>query len=430
MDVDLHPTSHPSTHSARGRLRRSLLATSLEAIAAEWVTACAGGAALTAWALYVGASPALVALLASMPALAQVLQFPAARVTGRHGARRVALIASIAGRQPYLALVALPWLGLTPAGGQLVVAAVAVVSSALAAVAQQAWMVWTPALFRAPIRGRVLGRRASRAAVSGAAASLLAGLYLDAHAGAARAHALALLALVAWGAGHLSAFWLSRQAAPRRRARPRPARGRPLAEPRVRRSLGYVCAWNAALGISAGVTALHMVEGLHLGFATVGLHGLGVAAGYLLVAPLWGKMLDRAGAGRVLVVSAVGASVLPFLWLAAHVGSFWPLALDAALGGMMLGGQTLAATALPLEVAPAGNRGQVVAAFSTAGGLSFAAAALASGVVAGRLPLFVFVAGRVLLGRKLLFAAAGAARLGAAALGVRLFGRAPQPSAA
>ncbi|WP_176066482.1 MFS transporter [Anaeromyxobacter diazotrophicus] len=394
------------------------------------MTACAGGAALTAWALQVGASPALVALLAALPALAQVLHFPAARLTARHGPRRVALAASIAARQPYLALVALPFLPLTRTGAQLVVAAVAVSSCALASIAQQAWMIWTPALYRAPVRSRVLGRRAGRAAVSGAAASLAVGVFLDGHAGAARVHALSLLAILAWAAGLLAAFWLARQAPPPRRERAMPSASRALADGGVRRVLGYVCAWNAALGITAAITALHMLQGLHLGFVAVSVHGAGVAAGCLLGAPLWGKMLDRFGAGRVLVASTAGAASLPFLWLGIHAGSVFTLALDAALGGTLLAGQALASVALPLQIAPRHRRAEVVAAFSTAGGLSFAAASLATGVLSDKLPLFVFIAGRVLLGRKLLFAAGGAVRLAAAALGLRAFGRAPSPSPA
>src|SRR5689334_1095591 len=104
------PSSHLATarrlarraRPDRGPVRRAIFLTSLDGALAEWIPAFAGGATLTAWALYLRSSPFLVAALASLGPLAQALHLPAARLTARFGARRVALACSAAARQPFL----------------------------------------------------------------------------------------------------------------------------------------------------------------------------------------------------------------------------------------------------------------------------------------------------------------------------------------
>lgn len=402
----------------------------MEGILAEWVSACAGGGALAAWALHLAAPPALVAMLAALPALGQTVQVPAARLTARLGARRTAVIAAIASRQPYALLAMLPWLPLGTHARLGVLTALAAIAAALGAVAQHAWFGWTTALFRAPIRGRVLARRSGRVALAGSAAALAVGAVLDRRSGEARMLALAALAVVAWLSGLASAALLARQAAPRvaRRPRAEPMRVREaLSVPPVRRGLRYVFAWNAAMGTTASVTGLFMLHHLHLGFLAVALQGLAVAAAAAAAAPLWGRLVDRCGVGPVLATSAFGAAALPFLWLLATGDRLWPLAVDALLGGVLLGGQGVATSTLPVAVAPRGRRAEVVATYSSAAGLAFAAASVVSGWAAGRMPFAVLVGGQGFVARKLLFAAGGAARLLAAGLSTRVFRRIPPP---
>ncbi|BDG06891.1 hypothetical protein AMPC_00040 [Anaeromyxobacter paludicola] len=68
--------------------------------------------------------------------------------------------------------------------------------------------------------------------------------------------------------------------------------------------------------------------------------------------------------------------------------------------------------------------GEVLAAFSSVGGVSFAAAAVLGGLLAQRVPVAMLVGRRALLGSELVFAAGGTARLAAAAAAARIF-RAP-----
>src|SRR5438067_1606882 len=88
----------------RRELRRSLRLSTTEGIVAELVGACASGATLTAWALYLGLAPVLVGLLGALPFIAQLVQIPSAWLTHVHGSRRTALWTIGVARQLPLAL--------------------------------------------------------------------------------------------------------------------------------------------------------------------------------------------------------------------------------------------------------------------------------------------------------------------------------------
>jgi hypothetical protein len=81
----------------------------------------------------------------------------------------------------------------------------------------------------------------------------------------------------------------------------------------------------------------------------------------------------------------------------------------------------VAASHLPAAVAPEGRRAEVLAAFSSAGGLAFAAGSVTSGLLAAKLPLAVFLGDLRLALPQLVLAGGGAVRLGAAALAARTF---------
>ncbi|MFL5263384.1 MAG: MFS transporter, partial [Anaeromyxobacteraceae bacterium] len=356
--------SRTNTTDRGGPVRRALLLTSVDGALAEWVPALAGGAALTAWALYLRSGPFLIAALAAVPPLAQALQLPAARLSARFGARRVALIASAAARQPYLVLAATPWLPLPTGARRALLVSVAASAAALGAIAQHAWLTWTADLFRGPIRGRVLGRRTGHAVLSGSLAAFGAGMLIDHARGSARPVMLAALAVAAWVAGLASTCVLARQHAPVRARRGAQAAAAPapsaVRAPAARRALAYASTWNAALGVAAALTTVHMIGTLHLGFTAIALHGALGALAYFTAAPFWGRALDRFGVGRVLAVSTALAAAVPLLWLATSEETLWPAAIEAILGGSVLAGQRLAATTLPLSAAPSGGRDALV----------------------------------------------------------------------
>ena len=161
---------------------------------------------------------------------------------------------------------------------------------------------------------------------------------------------------------------------------------RPFRDPDARRYIEYQLLWNAAIGLSSAFFAIHMLENLGMGFTLVAVHGAAVALVRTLMAPVWGRALDRFGARPVLIACSWAIAVIPLVWLPARPGFLWPLVLDAMLSGVLWSGHALAAFELPLSITSRTSRPFYLAAFATAGGVAFSVASLIGGTMASVLP--------------------------------------------
>jgi MFS family permease len=376
--------------SARSRaLRASLDASVAEGAAAEVFGACAGGAVLTGWALFLGATPVVIGLLGALPLAAQIVQLPAAWLTQHVGAKRLAVAAIGASRLAWLPLIAVPFLHLHPPIPLVVFVAVVALAGLLGVVGNNAWTAWIGDLVPGAVRGRFLARRMMYLNVAGTLAALAAGFALDTLGPRGfRGQTLAALAAVACGAGLVSIRLLLLQQ--------RPPRGeedtgawrdavRAVRDARTRPLVGYLLAWNAAVGISAGFFSFHMLANLRMAFMLVAAHAIIVAAVRVASAPAWGRLVDGCGARPVLVVCSLGIAVVPLIWLFPTADRLWPIAIEAVVSGALWGGHGIAAFDLSLGVSPRRGRPYYLAAFATAGGLGFAASSIVAGVLASML---------------------------------------------
>ena len=96
------------------------------------------------------------------------------------------------------------------------------------------------------------------------------------------------------------------------------------------------------------------------------------------------------------------------------------MVIDCFVSGALWSGQSLAAFALPLSIAPADKRPFYVGTFNAAQGLTFAAASMAGGAIAHVLPNKLTVGSGTLFGLQVLFIASSVMRLASALLTVRL----------
>jgi MFS family permease len=372
---------------------------------AEVVGACCGGAALTGWALHLGMSTALVGMVGALPVVAQVLQLAGAFLTARFGHRRTALVAIAVSRQAFLPLAVLPLLPLGPDGRRTLLLVAAGAHHGIGILANNAWNVWMGEMVPPSLRGRYFGRRTALCAVAGGCCALAAGLALD-H-GEHRALAgpvLQGLAALACVAGAASVPLMARQHASEVVRRPfgwaLRAMRRPLADARARRVVAYAVAWNGACGLSAPFFGLFLLRDLGTGYTLLAAQGAGLALSRIAGSSAWGRAVDRVGSKRVLLACTCGLALSPLAWLACTPGRLWPLALETALGGLLLGGHGVASFALPLSVAPARERPFYLGAVAVAGGASFAVTSAIGGVLAsgaGAAPLRMLLAGSTLL---------------------------------
>ena len=425
-------TSAPGADRAPGQpptpgrpLRRSLNAAVAEGAFAEIFAACATGAVITGWALYLGASAAVIGFLGALPLGAQVASLPAAWFTSARSRKTVALWAVGISRLTFLPLLALPTLD----------------------AARDTQAPSLPRHRRDQHGGerdrqqRLGGLDGRPRAGSPARALLRAPDDLPQHrghadlarrrdpAGPARAdrldrrRALGLTA-AAFLAGVVSVVLMLRQHEPPVAAEPGvsawQALGLALRDRRARPFLGYLFAWNAAVGISASFFAYHMLTNLHTGFLVVAAHGVGVAAVRIVSARFWGRAVDRIGAGPVVVFCSFGIAAVPLTWFFVTPDRLWPIALDAVFAAFLWSGHNIAAFDLTIGLAPRASRPFYLAAFATAGGLGFGLASMLAGQLAALVPVHFVLAGEAWTNLHVLFLLSAVGRLAAAGLSLRL----------
>ena len=378
-----------------GRLRTSLRASLLEGAAAEVFNACAGGAVLTGWALFLGAGPLAVGVLGALPLAAQLFHLPAATLTARYGRKRVALWAVGASRVVWMPLVALPFLDVPTPAKLATLLVIASVGAVLGIVGNNAWTTWMGDLVPATLRGRFFGGRTVYLTVAGTVAALAAAVALDALP-AIRGTVLAALAAVAALAALASVLLLARQheppGEPSASARLSDALA-VLRDPAARPLVRYQIVWNAAVGVAASFFAYHMLENLRMGFVLTAAHGVAIAIVRVITAPLWGRAVDRVGARPVLAVCSLGIATVPLFWLFLTPDRLWPLIIEAIVAGTLWGGHGIAAFDLPFDLSPRSERPVYLAVFATAAGVGFAVFSAIGGVVAAALPATFELAG-------------------------------------
>jgi hypothetical protein len=406
-------------------LRRSLNAAVAEGASAEVFAACASGAVIIGWALYFGASAAVIGFLGALPLGAQVVSLPAAWFTSARSRKAVTLWAVGSSRLTFLPLLALPSLDMDASTKLHLFLAIVAISTIFSVVGNSAWVAWMGDLVPDRIRGRFVGRRTIFISIAGTLTSLGAAVLLDRLAPIGwTGAALCALTLVACLAGVASVVLMRRQHDPPVPVEPGLSAGQALrialGDLRARPFLGYLFAWNAAVGISASFYAYHMLTNLHTGFLVVAAHGVGVAAVRIASARLWGHAVDRIGAGPVLVFCSFGIAGAPLTWFFITPDRLWPIGFDAVFAGFLWAGHGIAAFDLTIGLAPRVSRPFYLGAFATASGLGFGAASMLAGQLAALFPAHFQLAGEVWTNLHVLFLISAVGRLASAALSLRL----------
>ncbi|MFN7146000.1 MAG: MFS transporter [Myxococcota bacterium] len=407
-------------------LRRSLSVSVAEGMLAEVVTACTGGAVLTAWALHLGFGPAALGIVCALPIVAQVFHLPAALLTQALGSRRLSLGAVALARLVWLALLAIPLLDLPLVAARAVFVGTVAASALLGVIGNNAWVAWMADLVPASMQGRYFGRRTAAATLCATASALLTGVGVDhARRVGAEEEMLVALAVLAAAAG-VGCFGLMARQRDRRRSRrdtpPLATLLEPLRDPALRPLLAYQLAWNAAVGLGASFFALYMLRDLRMGFTLVTLHATAAATARTLAAPAWGRLLDRVGGGRVLAACTFGLSATVLVWPMLGPDLLWPLAIEAVVAGALWAGHGLALFGLPLRIAPPSALPAYVGALSSAAGLAFAVGAAAGSVLAAGSPGTIQLAGHTFSVLQGIFLLGASMRLVAGGFALRLLG--------
>lgn len=367
-------------------VRRPLL---LDAACSRVMDGLTGGAFLAGLALLVGANNFQLALLASLPFAAQVVQLPAVAVLLRiRDRRRVVVLAAGAARLLLLAIAA--WL-VMPGSRLTIVGLLGIlfVSALLAVFATAAWNWWMRDLLPSDELGRFFGQRLRNSTLAGLAVMLLAGTALDWLQRLGRPHIGYAVLFAAGAAAGLLGIWALWRT-PHVAAPPSPAAGQSLCQivTSIRHAprglLPTLCLTTVAASFALPFSAVYLLRTLNYGYLAVTLLAAISQLAYLAGLRGWSYVSDRHGDRSLLTfsLSVLAASLLG--WAITGWGTGFPLTAVLVgihfVAGYAMGGIELASTNLLLRSSPATNVAAHLA------GVSFVRAAAAGlGVLAAGL---------------------------------------------
>ncbi len=377
-------------------VERSLDA-SLRDVAAYGVMVGLGETYLSACAVYLGASNLVLGILASVPLfVGACLQPLAANLVDSSGHRRRWYLLG-AGLQ------ALTWL---PIAGSLflpspldlwILVASVVVNFAGVHFASPPWNSTMGDLVPSDIRGRYFGKRTAVMIVCTALAAAAAGLGL--HGSKARgveSWGFVLIFAAALAARCLSVSYLARMVEPPYRRTPEDAFTlrqflRALPRSNFAKFVFFVAALNFAAHVAGVYFAIYFLRELRFTYTEFMISQFLLILSQIPALRFWGKMGDRYGTRKVMAVTGVGVTLLPFLWLLGR-SPLWAWSLQI-WAGVFWSGFNLSASNFLLDAVSPPKRARCTAYFNLIVGTAVLAAGLLGASVVGYLPRHYSIAG-------------------------------------
>ncbi len=324
------------------------------------------GVFLTGFALKVGASEALIGVLAGLPRLSQLMQPLGAYFVERWQMRKkISVWVFGPARLVWLFVVILPLLGYAGGRSHLALAvlfAVALGSGLMTGFASCSWMAWMAELIPADRRGAFFGRRTMLAGVLAAFTGYLAGKFVDYwEAGHGEDDPIGLLLVFAVALIFGLASWYTLVRCPEPPIEKRP-QSQPIlfglmlreawADGNFRRFVYAIAMLSFGVWTMGPFYSVYMIETLELPYSTMNLLGACSAGGSLLMVQLLGRLSDHFGNRPVLLTCLLGVALVPTLWLFSAGGAWWPLIIAHFVGGAVWAGVFLAQMNLVFKITP------------------------------------------------------------------------------
>lgn len=372
-------------------VRRAQRTVLLDGVFARFMDTMTGGAFLAGLALYLGASTFVVALIAALPFLAQVAQFPTVQLLMRaRNRRRIVVIAS--GTSRAMLLVVAFWVFVAPerfAATQLLT--ILAISSLIIVVSNGAWNWWMRDIMPRGELGRYFGRRLQITATIAALATPLAGFMLDWFEGRGEVNiGYAILFGVGALAGLTSTVFLS--VTPHYPAAPGQAQRNalraimePLRDPRTRHLAFALMLVAATLTIMFPFTAVFLLRSLNYSFLGIAVLALVSQFAYVGSLRAWGYLSDHYGNRPVLQISVgmilTSLAGWSFTWGGSVASLFSLLLVLHFLSGFAVAGIDLTAHNILLKTAPEHGAPAYMASISMTRAIVAGLATLAAGAL-------------------------------------------------
>jgi len=368
----------------RRTMRLSVLEGSLTQVFLNWTS----GSVLIGFMLHLGAAPAEIALVGSVPLLSQVASPAAAYLAAALGRRKALTIAmALVSRLTWLLAASLPLVPMPDAWRPSALIVIVLVASFFLAANGTLWTAWMGDVIPERERGRYFGLRAGIVGIVAMAANLAAGAFLD-RVGAPLSFQAVLVASVAIALVGVFIYGLQLDP-PTEHVRVRWGQllTLPWREPGFRRFLRFALYWQFVIMLAAPFVFPYFLDELRLTFTQVAIWASIAALTALATTYLWGRVADRSGNKGVLAIGTFLAGLLlPGSWILAgltgNIGWVWA---SAVFDAVAWGGIGPAIFNLALVSAPRANRVVFIAMYSLGTGV----AGFLGGALSG--PLLVFL---------------------------------------
>ncbi|MBI2930302.1 MAG: MFS transporter [Planctomycetes bacterium] len=237
-------------------------------------------------------------------------------------------------------------------------------------------------------RGRFFGRRASVAVISQCLATFLAGIGLEVFKREGHeTHGYLLIFCAALVSRAVSAWYLGQMREPPFKPVTDLKTGRFFKgtfDTNFGRFALFVAAMNFSVAVSGPYFVPYMLHDLKFSYFTFMVSQVVVVIAQILVLQRWGGLGDRVGNRKILVLTAVGVTVIPLFWqFARGPVVVW---LTQAFAGITWGGFNLAVGNFLLDALPRERRASGVAQFNFLAGLGVLLGGLFGVMIVDSLP--------------------------------------------
>jgi MFS family permease len=416
----LTPTSTTKYHTQvyKDGIRTSLQASTLDAVFAAVFGVATGGILLSNFLLELGASPVVFGMLSSIPMLVNLVQPLGAYLSERSSSRfqyslKTHGIARLLWLILCFSIIGSSWMSVT--SEQLVVLTLLVVllSGLLGGLGSASWLSWLAMIVPRRLRGRYFGIRNSATSLTNLLCVPLAGLAVSHwYGGTLQGYGIILFVAIAFGVISLGCQYFQMDMNPALQNSSL-VKYQQTSESVVTVTKGtgtvnqitspadevtsiwnnvnfckfllYFGFWMLAFNISAPFFNFYMLDKLHLDVSCVTLYGSLQAGASMLLIVLWGKLADKIGNRRILMLIGIFVALTPLFWMGVSANS-WNIWLWLPLLHIFTGG-TLAAidlcnNNLQLEIAPVKNQSIYFAIASAVAGVSGALGTTIGGFIA------------------------------------------------
>jgi len=370
---------------------------------------------LTLFVLALGATKSQIGLMISLASLgATLLLLPGAILAERAPSRKWVVVLSGGGvtRLTILGLAILPFFA---SGSTAVVVAIAlkVIMDSFANLGNPAWTTLTADLVPITMRGRFFGNRNMVMSAAAMLVTLLAGQIITAAGSPLQGYQTVYGLAILFGIGATFCFSHINESSFERAVHPsQPSDSYRLtaliktlrADPTFMTFCAAQMVWNFSLAVAGPFFTVYQAEVLKSTPFIIGIQAIISSLCGLPALPLFGRLNDRWGARKLVIVTGFIIPLLPLLWIL--VSSPWQPTPINMLGGVMWAGYGLANFNLLLSITDPKKRARYTAIFQISVMLSAALGSAAGGFIiqhVGYITIFIISGCGRLLGNLLLW---------------------------